>query len=172
MRALETRYARALFQVVRDEASLSRDVELLTGSAPLWSALENPGVSRREKDRVICRVFQGNTSQKLLNFYRLLLQRERLSLLPAILRQYHLLCLQAEGGVRVVYRCARAPFSEDLERIGAMLKRRHGFSKVEFVVEQDPALMGGFLLQVGDITYDKSVRTMLRNLRRSLKVRE
>ena len=36
----------------------------------------------------------------------------------------------------------------------------------------DPQLLGGFVLQLKGVTYDKSVRGMLRDLRRSLKERE
>ena len=53
--------------------------------------------------------------------------------------------------------------------MGEALKRRHGLSKIEFQVELDPGLLGGFVLQLQGITYDKSVRGMLQGLRRSLK---
>ena len=45
-------------------------------------------------------------------------------------------------------------------------------SKVEFQVVVDPQLLGGFVVQLEGVTYDKSVRSMLRGLRRSLKERE
>ena len=96
-------------------------------------------------------------------------QRERLPLLPAILKSYHLLCLKAENGAQALYRCAREPDPSDLARVGEALKRRHGLSKIEFQVELDPGLLGGFVLQLQGITYDKSVRGMLQGLRRSLK---
>ena len=68
-------------------------------------------------------------------------------------------------------RCTTAPANPTLRTWprGEALKRRHGLSKIEFQVELDPGLLGGFVLQLQGITYDKSVRGMLQGLRRSLK---
>ena len=71
-----------------------------------------------------------------------------------------------------MYRCARQPDPADLARLGDALKKRHGLSRIEFQVMLDPQLLGGFVLQLKGVTYDKSVRGMLRDLRRSLKERE
>ena len=68
-----------------------------------------------------------------------------------------------------MYCCARQPAPADLARIEEVLKRRHGLSKVEFQVKLEPELLGGFVIHLQGTTYDKSVRGMLRGLRRSLK---
>ena len=39
MRPLEMRYALALYETLQDDEALSRDVQLLTGTPALWSAL-------------------------------------------------------------------------------------------------------------------------------------
>lgn len=165
------RYAQALFELTQDEEGLRAGTELLTGNAPLWKALNNPSVGAEEKDRVLCRLLSG-TAPVLLRFFRLLCRRERLSLLPAVVQEYHRLKLKAEGAAQAVFVSAREPDPEDLRRIGEVLQRRHGLSKVEFQVVLDPKLLGGFLVQLEGVTYDKSVRGMLRSLRRSLKERE
>lgn len=172
MRTLEARYAMALFQLTHDEEGLRRGVESLTGDETLWQALNNPCISREEKDKVLCRLLEGEVGPALLNFFRLVCRRERFALLPAIEREYHLLALKAEGGAQAVYRCAREPEQGDLEKIGEALRKRHGLSKVEFHVVVDPELMGGFMVQLEGVTYDKSVRGMLRAMRRSLKERD
>ncbi|MGI6254085.1 MAG: ATP synthase F1 subunit delta [Acutalibacter sp.] len=172
MRTLETRYALALYELTGDEEGLRSGASLLMGEPELWQALLNPCIPVREKDGVLCRLLQGRMSQVDLDFFRLLCRRERLGLLPGILARFHQLKLEGEGGATAVYRCAREPDPQDLARIGEALKRRHGLSKVEFQVELDPELLGGFTIQIGGITYDKSVRGMLGGLRRSLKERE
>lgn len=172
MRPLETRYAQALFELVQDEEALNRDVELLTGTPELWKALLNPSVSQREKDRVLCRLFQGQSRKELLDFYRLLCRRDRMALLPAIREEYHKLSLKRENGAIALFRCARRPSQEDLERIGQALKKRHGLSRLEFQIQEEPELLGGFVIHLEGVTYDKSVRGMLQGLRRSLKERE
>lgn len=172
MRTLETRYALALFELTQDEEGLRAGAELLMGDQNLWEALNTPCIPREEKDKVLCRLLEGKTSPALLNFFRLLCRRERFSLLPAIEEKYHQLKLKQEGGAQALFRCARQPDPADLARIGEALKKRHGLSKVEFHVELDPEVLGGFVIQLEGITYDKSVRGVLRGLRRSLKERE
>ena len=172
MRTLETRYAQALLELTGDEEGLRAGGSLLTGDPALWKALNNPCVPGKEKDRVLCRLLEGKVSRELFSFFRLLCRRERLSLLPALQRRYHQLKLEREGGALAVYRCARQPDPADLARLGDALKKRHGLSRIEFQVMLDPQLLGGFVLQLKGVTYDKSVRGMLRDLRRSLKERE
>ena len=94
------------------------------------------------------------------------------ALLPAIQGRYHQLKLEREGGAQAVSCCARQPAPADLARIEEVLKRRHGLSKVEVQVKLEPELLGGFVIHLQGTTYDKSVRGMLRGLRRSLKERE
>mgnify|MGYP000231842909 CR=1 FL=1 len=66
----------------------------------------SPGLKRTG---CCARLLQGRVAPVLLSFFRLLSQRERLPLLPAILKSYHLLCLKAENGAQALYRCAREP---------------------------------------------------------------
>ena len=172
MRPLETRYALALLELSRNEQALTKGAALLQEAPDLWRALNSPCVSREEKDRVLCRLFEGTAEGEVLPFFRLLSGRERMELLPAIVKEYHRLKLEEEGGAQGVFRCARRPLPEDLARLEEGLKRRRGLSRVELQVELDPELLGGFVLQLQGVTYDKSVSGMLRGLRRWLKERD
>ncbi len=172
MRTLEKRYALALFELTQDEEGLRTGAQRLMGDESLWQALNNPCVPRKEKDKVLCRLLKGEISPDLLNFFRLLCRRERLSLLPAIEKEYHQLKLKGEGAAQALFRCARQPDPADLARIGEALQKRHGLSRVEFRVELAPELLGGFVVQLEGVTYDKSVRGLVQGLRRSLKERE
>ena len=172
MRPLETRYALALLELTQDEAGLEAGASLVMGDPALWAALQNPCVSQKEKERVLCRLLSGRVEEELLGFFRLLSRRERLPLLPAVQREYHRLKLEKEGGAVAEFRCARKPAPEDLERLGDALKKRRGYAKIEFHVVLDPSLLGGFVIRLGGVTYDKSVKAMLQGLGRSLKGRE
>lgn len=171
MRPLELRYAQALFELTREEAQLCSDTELLTGDGALWKALCSPCVRAAEKRALLERLLRGKTSPQLLNFYRLLCDRGRISLLPRIRTGYHALCLDAEQAAEATLRCARPLSGADLERLSRALCRLHGKTRVDLRTQLDPSLIGGFVIQLGDRTYDKSVRGMLRGLESSLKER-
>ena len=157
---MENRYALALFELTQNEEGLrARGSVAHRGTLHLWKALLKPCIPAVEKDRVLCRLLGQGDDPVLLSFFRLLCRRERLSLLPAVVERYHQLKLKAEGGAQGVFTCAREPSPEDLERIGKALQKRHGLSKVEFQVVVDPQLLGGFVIQLEGVTYDKSVRS-------------
>ena len=156
MRPLEQRYAQALFELTQEEAQFRSDTEFLTGDSSLWKVLCSPCVSTAEKHALL---------------ERLLCDRERIFLLPRILTCYHALCLDAEQAAEATLRCARPLAEADREQLSQALCRLHGKNRVELLTRLDPSLIGGFVIQLGDMTYDKSVRGMLRGLQRSLKER-
>ena len=171
MRPLEQRYAQALFELTQEEAQFRSDTEFLTGDSSLWKVLCSPCVSTAEKHALLERLLRDKTTPLLLNFYRLLCDRERIFLLPRILTYYHALCLDAEQAAEATLRCARPLAEADREQLSQALCRLHGKNRVELLTRLDPSLIGGFVIQLGDMTYDKSVRGMLRGLQRSLKER-
>lgn len=171
MRPLELRYAQALFELTQQEAQFRSDTQLLTGNSALWKVLCSPCVGTAEKHALLERLFRGKTSPLLLNFYRLLCDRGRVSLLPRILTCYHVCCLDAEHAAEATLRCARPLAETDREQLSQALCRLHGKNRVDLLTRLDPSLIGGFVVQLGDTTYDKSVRGMLRGLQRSLKER-
>ena len=97
------------------------------------------------------------------NFLALVAQRRRLDLLPEIVAAYRALVDEAGGRVRARIRSA-APLS-DAERaqIRERLGRRLG-KTVLLEAEVDPALLGGFVAEVGTRILDASLLGQLRRL--------
>lgn len=170
MRSLEARYAQALFELVRDEETLKTDAKVMMETPALWQVLCHPGIAAEEKSRLIDRGFR-ETPAVLRGFYKLLCQHERVALLPEIVHTYHGLCLQVENAMDAVMRCAFPPTDEDKARLEKMLCRLHGKGRVNLWVQKEPELLGGFIIEAGTVTYDRSVRGALRGLGNSLKAR-
>lgn len=171
MKALEAKYAKALFSVIQDEKQLSGDVQLLSGSRPLWSALSNPCVRPEEKISAVERILGESTHPAMLNLYRILCRRGKITLLPGILKEYCALSLDAENAAQALVRCARPMAQPQLDKLAQALCKIHGKARVDLDVQIEPSLLGGFVLQLGDMIYDKSGRGMLDRLGRSLKER-
>ena len=72
---------------------------------------------------------------------------------------------------RCVVTCARAPGEEELNKLRAALCRLHHKKDIQFDIRVEPALLGGFTLDIEGVTYDKSVRGALRRLERQLEER-
>ena len=171
MMELTRRYARALYEVSPDEAGLRETAGALMGNAALWDALCAPTVQPEEKARVLSRLPALDGHGLLLRFYRLLACKGRMALLPEILESFHDEALADRGCARCVLTCARIPGEEELEKLRHALCRLHHKKDIQFDVRTDPALLGGFTLEIEGVTYDKSVRGALSGLERQLEER-
>ncbi|NCB64174.1 MAG: ATP synthase F1 subunit delta, partial [Clostridia bacterium] len=164
MSELEGRYARALFELTQNEAELRRAAGVLTGSAPLYAALENPCIAQGEKEAVLDAAL-AESSPLLRSFFKLLCGHGRLAFLPGILDAYHGLILASHNALDAVMRSAFVPSEAEKSAISAALAAKYGKDHVELRVISAPQLMGGFTLTVGNDTYDKSVLGAVRELK-------
>ena len=166
MTELQRRYARALYDCRPDEDALRAALE--TFCPPLRAALENPCVTQEEKQSVLDRVLDGQPPE-VLRLMKLLCRNGRLGLLPGIADALHDLILAREGAARGVLRTATTPDPAQVEALSAALARRRGLHRVELLAETDPALLGGFTVELGGVTYDHSLLGSLRALGQALK---
>ncbi len=174
--SLAKRYAKALLEIGREDGNqrsyggeLAALAELLASSPELMATLANPAISPEERggllgvflSRLGCGPMVGNLA-------RLLLDRGRMSLLPAVGQAYAELLDQAEGVVRARVVSA-APLDEAaLARLKAALAAMAG-REVRLEVSQDPKLVGGVVTRIGDRVLDGSLATQLRGLTESLR---
>ena len=171
MSELTRRYAQALYQVCPDEDGLRETAGALMGDAALWEALTSPAVEPEAKSRVLARLPGLGEGGPLPHFYRLLAEKGRMALLPEIVEAFHALELARRGGARCVLTCVRPLEAEELEKLRAALCRLHHKKEIVFDVRTDPALLGGFTLDIEGVRYDKSVRGALGRMGRQLEER-
>ena len=146
MSELARRYAEALYEVAPDEESLRITAQALMADGTLWECLCSPAVQPWEKARVLSRLPALDGRGLLLNFYRLLAEKGRLT-------------------------CVRRPGEEELEKLKKALCKLHKKKDIVFDIQIDPSLVGGFTLELEGVTYDKSVRGALSGLKRQLEER-
>jgi F-type H+-transporting ATPase subunit delta len=173
--SVSRRYARALFSIGVDRGSfeqlgkeLDAVAELWTGSAELRQALENPVFKGTEKRAVLQSLLpRVAPTTDVQRFVLLLLERRRLTAVPAIARAYREMADLHTGRVRAHVTSAQPLGPAELERVRQSLARRTG-KQVILESAVDPALIGGLVARVGDLVLDGSVRTQLGTLRERL----
>ena len=143
-------------------------LDRLLGEKALWQALisrETPGSQREELlSSIPFLEGQDETSAFLL----MLIRAGRLEELPAIREELRRLELAGEGAAVCVMTCARQPDPETLEAVRQGVCRLRGLKTVALKVELDPSVLGGFILNIQGVTYDRSVRGRLEQLARGL----
>jgi F-type H+-transporting ATPase subunit delta len=93
--SLSRRYAKALMEIGLEDGSYQRmglDVasmaSAIQASGELSSLLTNPVFPRDEREKIVLAILQRiGAAKTVINFSRLLLDRERLSILPDISRE-------------------------------------------------------------------------------------
>lgn len=173
--AVARRYAKALQVLAAEESRLEpvaqelvRFERAMAEEAMLRDILLPPWVQAATKRAVVAAVAERlGLSPLCRNFLGLVAQRRRLSLLSDLITAYRALVDEAAGRARARVRSA-APLS-DAERaaIRERLGRRLG-KTVLLETEVDPALLGGFVAEVGTRRLDASLIGRLRALREEL----
>ena len=147
-------------------AEIERDV--LKAQPRFAQILASPRVSTAEKDRILVDLFEDRASSLVVRFLRVLNRHERLGLLGR----------SCTAGPRDLGPAQRAgsrsrfarPFPLDESQMQALrdrLSRLTGATPI-LQVSTDPNLIGGLVVQVGDIRYDASAKSRLAQLRQRL----
>ena len=170
--SLARRYARALHQIGTEQGSyeqLGRELrdlaDAFAASAELISTLTNPAFARDDRERVLRAVLtRVGASATVVNFTRLLLDRERVSAIPDISRELDRMIDEHAGRVKAIITAAKPLSLPQEQALVRALEARSG-KKVQVEKRQDPELLAGVVAQVGDMVYDGSLRTQLQQLK-------
>ena len=174
--AIAQRYAKALFALgaeAGDTAGILNEVDELTETAlvmpELEKALFTPIHPRSERRNVVAELAQKlELSRETRSFAMLLVDENRMSLLPDIRDSLRSLVEQAAGRVKASVTSARALSDQQLELVRQALSARTN-SVVTLETSVDPDLIGGIVVRLGDLLLDGSLRTQLNSLRGSLR---
>lgn len=169
--SLARRYALALFELARESGTVAAAGEELTRAASTFAeptlapVVLNPGIAAASRRAIVGRVVERlGVSATVGNLIRLLADRDRLSLLPDVVRAYERFVDRELGRARVTVRSATALSDAQRTELEALARRLTGSREVVASVAVDPNILGGVVLDVGGTVYDGSVKTQLERL--------
>lgn len=164
------RYAAALFGAAQGDAGAVRAAaEALMADTKHWNVLVSPAATEPEKKELLAGAPQLDGQDALKAFLQLLLEEGHLEALPEILPEFSRLALAAQGGVNCVVTCARQPDEATQEAVRKAVCKLRGVQNAVLQIKIDPSLLGGFVLDVDGVTYDRSVKGRLDRLARGMK---
>jgi F-type H+-transporting ATPase subunit delta len=172
--AAARRYARALLDVAleKGDTALRQELDdlgqLYADSAELRTVLLHPGVPPEKKTAVIAALLKGRPSELRQRLVGLLVQRDRIELLPLIAKAYVRLWNTSKGIVAADAVSARELDETEARAVSAAAGYALGGKQVDLRRRGDASLMGGLLLRMEGRVYDGSVRARLRALRERL----
>lgn len=171
-----TRYARALFDVaVKEQIDLDAIERELASFADLFpqhpafaKVMLNPAVPAPRKRAVVSELLRRATLPPVLaKLFTLLAERDRLVLLPELVRAYRDRLLNHRNVVRAEVTTVAPLAAEKVKAVERSLALATGRT---VVVETriDPAIIGGVVARVGSTVYDGSVARQLERMKERL----
>ena len=166
------RYAQAAFELARDKGELDvweRDLGALDAALQVAGTMEflaNAGVLGEAKQEFLRRVMEQPTPL-VWNLMLLLVERNRVALLPQIIEVFQAL-VDEERGIAHAQVVTAVPMSdEERNAIARRLSELIG-KQVQVETREDPEILGGLVARIGDRLVDGSTRTKLITLKRQL----
>lgn len=163
-------YARAAFGVASKEQAFAAWTDALGFAAQVAADSRVSGLLGDPKlshGAAIALLSPAASSESFGRFLQLLADNRRLGLLPEIAGLYEQLRAEAERVVKATVTSAAALPIEDLQRITAALRQRFG-RDVDVSTQVDESLIGGAVIDAGDLVIDGSLKGKLQRLQASL----
>ena len=131
------------------------------------AAITSPRVVRSQLEGLMLALCGGKASATGQNFIRLLVESQRLMLLPEIAELFETMRAEAEKSVDVVVTSAFDLSEAQKQKITAAMKNRMG-REIRLSCEINRELLGGIIIRAGDKVIDGSARTHLSELANAL----
>ena len=159
-------YAEAAFGLARDEQALPAWSDMLKFASSIVAddrvakALDNPRLDSGAKEALLLSIAGDRFNEPARNFIRVLVESERVTLLPQIAAMFETLKDDAESTAKATIESAFALTDAQLAQMQQALEKRFG-RKIETTVSVNPDLIGGARVTVGDAVLDGSVQAKL-----------
>jgi F-type H+-transporting ATPase subunit delta len=168
------RYAQALFMAAKEAGSIEmidqallRVSEAIVANEQAKSFFEHPYITVGDKLAVIEQLFEQSMPASLRQLLHMLYTRKRSKYVQSIYKGYHALYEEEVGRVTVRLETARDMTEGELEDVRGHLQQVLN-KQVSFDVRQNPQLMAGYRMAIGNRVIDASLRQSLNQFRQRL----
>ena len=167
-------YAEAAFEIARDAQALPAWSDMLRLAASIVAdprvaeALDNPRLDTGAKESLLLSIGGDRFTPEARNFVRVLVESERIELLPQIAEMFDALKNDAESVAKATIESAYELTDAQVAELRDALEKRFG-KRIEATVVVNRELIGGARVTVGDAVLDGSVQAKLDAMRAQLR---
>nr|QXV92848.1 CF1 delta subunit of ATP synthase [Nitzschia anatoliensis] len=168
-------YARALFdfsveknimhQITADFQNL--DV-FLDEASELTDYLSNPVVRASAKREILEKTVKSQINTETFKFLMILVERDRINLLRAVINNYLELVYQTASIKMIEVSTASSFTNAQKNSLIEKLKELTNAREIRLVINEDPSLIGGFLIKTESKIIDFTVKNQLQQLAKHL----
>lgn len=168
---IAARYAQSLIDLALEQGQLEAvhaDMKWLQAvcqqNRDFVNMLRSPIIKADAKQKMVAAITEKNIGTLTAAFNKLVIAKGRESILPEIATAF-IDAYKQHKGIHTLFLTTAAPISDATRNaLVDQVKKSAGFKEVELEERVDPALIGGFVLQVGDRLVDASIAYDLKNI--------
>ena len=167
-------YANSLFQISKEE-NLEKlffdNIEFLDKifreNLDIIKILEIPTINKKEKKEIIDKIFKEKLNLYVINFIKLLIDNNRVSLLLKITNKYKEKYYSDNNIIEITIISAFDLNNFEKEEIEERCKSLfHKEIISNYVIDKN--IIGGFIIKTNNMLYDMSVKTKLENIKKNI----
>lgn len=160
-----SRYAKALFDLALETGALDKvkdDISTIAAASvgELHAVMVSPVIRGDQKEKIFAAIFGDKVAPLTTSFFNLVFKKGREVAIREIMEAYMDL-YRAHHNIQKVEITTATPVDPEVhQQILESMKKVEGYANMKFDVSPkvDPAIVGGFVLQVGDNLFDASIR--------------
>jgi F-type H+-transporting ATPase subunit delta len=156
-------YAKALF-MLKISDDIVNNTKCILENVELLDALSNPSIKRIEKYAVIETIFD----KEIRGFLKILCDNNYMRPISQIFDMYEDVVLESKNIVKAKLTYVTKPDDDQINKIKEFVCNKYNKAGVLLELKEDASLIGGIVLSVGDVEYDKSIKGTLSSLHKTL----
>ena len=167
-------YASSLVEIGREKKILS-DLEdeikslssVIEGDADFKKYLYSPQFSKESKKGTVKKCFSGNFSEYTINLLCVMIENDRQSVLIDVINSFVSLLDEMNNRARVTITSNEKLDNATVDSIAVQL---NSIYKKEIIIKEkiDESIIGGIIINIGDIVIDGSISKEIKKIRTSL----
>ena len=172
--AISKNYATALMDVASEnnsyekfETQLGQIYDVLNSSNDLQIVMTNSSISTEKKIQILSEIFDGKIEKKLINFLKILVEKNRFNEFAAIKKSFSDMVQKLSNKKTVEI---TSPIKLNFEnKTNVLFKLEHKFNcEILPVWKVDKSLIAGLTFKYDDCVIDTSIRAKLENLSKNI----
>jgi F-type H+-transporting ATPase subunit delta len=164
-------YAEALLDLAKSNDSLKETTndmnivsQFLANSSDLKKFLGNPLITKDAKKNVVKDILGEQIGDNTLKFLLLLVERGRIEVLESIAQKFLELSFKQDSIEIAKITSSIQLSAQQQKEIAEKLKVITGAKQIKLALKVDPALIGGFTIEIGSKMIDTSIRGQLKQI--------
>ena len=169
-------YAKAMFDVASESGKIEvikSDLDIVYSSLlvdkDIYDFFKSSFIDGNLRMRILKKVYAGKISEETFNLIAILIERDLIHTLFAIIVEYENLCNEYYNiAVARIITASDINNIDDIEKLKECIRNMIKDRDVHFIFHTDENIIGGFVIEIEDIVYDYSIRRILKELKTSI----